>query len=50
MNSVGSSLCPVQPSLLLGSCIVLYCIGGMVIADQCTATFSRSIVLPEFRY
>ena len=28
---------------------VLYCIDGVVIAAQCTATFSRYIVLPEFR-
>ena len=28
----------------------LYCIDGVVIAAQCTATFLRSIVLPEFRY
>ena len=28
-------------------CIVLYCIEGVVIAAQCTATFSRSIVLPQ---
>ena len=27
--------------------IVLYCIDGMVIAAQCTATFSRSIVIPR---
>ena len=27
--------------------IVLYCIDGMVIAVQCTVTFSRSIVLPR---
>ena len=30
--------------------IVLYCIDGVVIAAQCTATFLRSIVHPEFRY
>ena len=29
---------------------VLYCNNGVVIAAQCTATFLRSIVLPEFRY
>ena len=29
---------------------ILYCIDGVVIAAQCTATFLRSIVLPEFRY
>ena len=29
---------------------VLYCIDGVVIAAQCTATVLRSIVLPEFRY
>ena len=28
-------------------CIVLYCIDRMVIAVQCTATFSRSTVLPR---
>ena len=28
-------------------CTVLYCIEGVVIAAQCTATFSRSIVLPR---
>ena len=28
-------------------CIVLYCIDGVVIAAQCTATFQRSIVLPR---
>ena len=28
-------------------CIVLYYIDGVVIAAQCTATFSRSIVLPR---
>ena len=33
-----------------GNCIVLYCINGVVIAAQCTATFFRSIALPEFRY
>ena len=27
--------------------IVLYCIEGVVIAARCTATFSRSIVLPR---
>ena len=27
-------------------CNVLYCIEGVVIAVQCTVTFSRSIVLP----
>ena len=32
------------------NCIVLYCINGLVIVSQCTATFLRSIVLPEFRY
>ena len=26
--------------------ILLYCIDGVVIAAQCTATFSKSIVLP----
>ena len=26
-------------------CIVLYCINGVVIAAQCTASFLRSIVL-----
>ena len=30
--------------------VVLYCIDGVVIAAQWTATFLRSIVLPEFRY
>ena len=30
--------------------IVLYCINGVVIAAQCTVTFLRSVVLPEFRY
>jgi hypothetical protein len=30
--------------------IVLYCIDGVVIAAQCTATFLRSIVFPKFRY
>ena len=29
------------------SCI---CFDGVVFAAQCTATFSRSIVLPEYRY
>jgi hypothetical protein len=28
----------------------LYSIDGVVIAAQCTATFLRSIVLPEFRF
>ena len=30
--------------------IRLYCINGVVIAVQCTATFLRSTLLPEFRY
>ena len=30
-------------------CIVLYCIEGVVIAVQCTATFTRSIVLPRIQ-
>ena len=31
--------------------IILYCINKVVIAAQCTATFSRSVVLPQkFRY
>ena len=34
-------------SLGRSRCIVLYCIEGMVIAAQCTAKFSRSIVLPR---
>ena len=34
----------------LTSSVVLYCIEGVVIAAQCTATFLRSIVLPELRY
>ena len=33
--------------LILLYYIVLYCIEGVVIAAQCTATFSRSIVLPR---
>ena len=28
--------------------LALYCIDGVVIAAQCTATFLRPIVLPEF--
>ena len=32
------------------SVFVLYCIDGVVIAAQCTATFLRSIVIPKFRY
>ena len=31
-------------------CIVLYCIDGVVIAAQCTATFSDPLCSPEFRY
>ena len=31
------------------NCICI-CLDGVVIAAQCTATFLRSIVLPEFRY
>ena len=30
--------------------VYMYCIDGVVIAAQCTATFLRSIVLPEFRH
>ena len=29
---------------------VLYCIDGVVFTAQCTATFLRSVVLPEVRY
>ena len=29
------------------NCIVFYCIEGMVIPARCTATFSRSMVLPD---
>ena len=32
------------------SCIVLYCIDGVVIAAQCTATFQDILCSPEFRY
>ena len=28
-------------------CVVLYCFDGVVIDDQCTVTFLRSIVLPR---
>jgi hypothetical protein len=35
---------------LLANRVVLYYINGMVITPQCTATFFRSVVLPEFRY
>ena len=31
-------------------CIVLYCVEGVVIAAQCTATFSDLLCSPEFRY
>ena len=31
-------------------CIVLYCIDGVVIAAQCTATFSDLLCSHEFRY
>ena len=34
-------------SLFVLYCIALYCIEGVFIAAQCTATFSRSIVLPR---
>ena len=33
--------------LLLLLLLLMCCIGGVVIATQCTATFSRSIVLPR---
>jgi hypothetical protein len=36
--------------VLIPYSIVLPCIDGVVIAVQCTATFLRSIVLPEFLY
>ena len=32
------------------SCIVLYCIEGVVIAAQCTVTFSDLLGSTEFKY
>ena len=31
-------------------CMVLYCFDGMLIAAQCTATFSDLMCSPKFRY
>ena len=42
MNSIG-----IQTTVSGLYCIVLYYIDGVVIAAQCTATFSKSIVLPQ---
>jgi hypothetical protein len=36
-----------SPKVQVSDVFVLYCIEGVVIAAQCTATFSRSIVLPR---
>ena len=44
---------PVPPntfSMSLLYCIVLYCIEGVVIAAQCTPTFSDFLRSPEFGY
>ena len=37
----------VTPGMSFYLCIVLYWIDGLFIAAQCTATFSRSLVLPR---